>query len=304
MYIQALSSWDYPVLSFFGAFINAYIITLFIILGILAAVMHVFNAIALFELAKRRGVRYYGLSWVPVGNFWVTGCLADGFDNATKGYNNNLRGKLLWISLAVHCALLTFIFASIAFWGVAILLVFYLAAIYKIYNSCRDKDNLMGFCASAVFPVIIPFKLFAMRELDEGFPFIKEQAKTDAEKTRYSDWVVYSKTDTPSSKSTTLECEPIDTVQENSDEIVNHDSCTVPVTDTITTDQSGNFAEPCDGEKSGDENPTEGLPTECSDTDDFEHNLNTAHDDNSVNTIAPDDSEPRPLTAPKKDDTE
>ena len=40
-------------------------------------VFHVFGALGLFALARRRGLSNPGLAWVPVANCWLLGLLAD-----------------------------------------------------------------------------------------------------------------------------------------------------------------------------------------------------------------------------------
>ena len=55
------------------------------ILLALAVVMYVFQSLGLYTMAKRRGIKCYGLAWVPIGNLWIMGKLADQFDDYKKG---------------------------------------------------------------------------------------------------------------------------------------------------------------------------------------------------------------------------
>ena len=47
-------------------------ILLFFVL-VVGLVFYVFESIGLYTLAKRRGLQYPGLAWVPVANMWILG---------------------------------------------------------------------------------------------------------------------------------------------------------------------------------------------------------------------------------------
>ncbi len=132
-------------------------------------------------MGKRRGVRCYGLAWVPVAQLWVMGSLADGFDNVTKRKNMNLRLIMLFVGLGAFVLGLTIIMLSVAMIAIVVLSVFEYIALFKIYNSCKDKDNIVIFVLSMFLPIIIPFVLFSFRNSDDGFPFMKKK-KEEASK--------------------------------------------------------------------------------------------------------------------------
>ena len=57
--------------------LSTFLIAVLIITIAICVVMYVFEALSLFTIAKRRGIPNYGLAWVPVGNMWIVGKLAD-----------------------------------------------------------------------------------------------------------------------------------------------------------------------------------------------------------------------------------
>ncbi len=295
--INLLSSWDNPLLKLFEPFFVAYIWTIIIILLIISLTLYIFNGAALFTIAKRRGVRYYGLAWVPVGNLWVAGCLADGYDNATTGKNSNLRGKLMWISLAVHCALLTIVFAPFMIIGLVVLYIFYYVAVYKIYNSCMDKDNLMFFCVSAVLPIVIPFKLFSIRHKDEGFPFIKEKANKQQNNTRFSAWVEHNKNDAIHGEKCNCGV-PAHRVLNN---ISTNNSPNIDEHTHVNTEHEQNIASESIEPKSNFTENAEHFFDNNSETSDVDFNHTIAAETDDATTLAPNESEPRPLSAPVKE---
>ena len=52
----------------------------------------------LYAIAKRRGVRKPWLAWVPIGNMWVLGCIADQYRLHARKQKTNRRKTLLIIN--------------------------------------------------------------------------------------------------------------------------------------------------------------------------------------------------------------
>lgn len=177
---------------------------LFISLAI-GLVFYVFQSIGLYTLAKRRGVRYPGLAWVPIGSNWILGCLADQFDSVSRRKRSAQRHALLWLPVgmlvAVFVELIIILpptFATLPrFWndniyqnalsdtiyhylpvilacyfvilGTAITyMIFHYIALYKVYKSC-NPDTAIAFLLLSIFvSVTMPFLIFAGRKEDLG----------------------------------------------------------------------------------------------------------------------------------------
>ena len=162
-----------------------------------AVLVYVFLSLGLYTVAKRRGLRNYGLAWLPIANYWVLGCLADQYDNAHTGKNLKLRRHLLWLCIAtvslyiivyviiakaafsqysalnmlVNSLLLTPYFMLYVLLPLFFtLIIFCYIAFYKHYRSCSPDKAVVLLVFSITFAVIIPFVLFSLRKSDKGMP--------------------------------------------------------------------------------------------------------------------------------------
>ena len=82
--------------------------TLSILLGfyglilVINITMYVLQSIGLYTLADRRGLRHAWLAWLPVGNIWLIGAIADHYRTITRGEKQNRRLAILILSIAVY----------------------------------------------------------------------------------------------------------------------------------------------------------------------------------------------------------
>lgn len=180
----------------------SFVVPFIVVISILAVIFYVFYSIGLYTLAKRRGLRYPGLAFVPAINYWLIGSAADQYDLIYKGRNMKLRLVLLWLSIPfiilyvayfvlyfdfmssiwMNVALYSFptaflIVASIMFPLGIVLTVFYSIALYKLYRSCTPDNATALLVCSIIFSVIIPFVLFALRNSDKGMPLQEAPAE-------------------------------------------------------------------------------------------------------------------------------
>ena len=72
-----------------AAYTAALLMTVLVLL-----VFHVFGALGLFALARRRGLSNPGLAWVPVANCWLLGLLADQYAEHILGKRQGRRTLL------------------------------------------------------------------------------------------------------------------------------------------------------------------------------------------------------------------
>lgn len=176
-------------------------IVLFFVLAF-SLIAYIFEAIGLYTLAKRRGLRYPGLAWVPVANVWILGALADNYMSVTELRETRFRHILLGLEIALSaiCIPVAVIslgsvleaVASIAdgryyaaggyvLWSFGImglsfvlfvlsvvLTVFLYIALYRIFKSCQPSSAVVYLILSIFFSVSLPFILFGIRNKDEG----------------------------------------------------------------------------------------------------------------------------------------
>ena len=183
---------------------------------------YVLTALALYTIARRRGLRNPWLAWIPVADCWLLGSLSDQYRYVLKGEHRSKRKILLffrvlitimWISLMGLLVNLCFHAVGGVFWGAMsdermfqilhqamnllvlclplmgisiAYAVFRYMALYDIYKSL-DPDNCVLFLVlSILFGITEPFFLFFSREKDGGMP-PRKQPVQDAPSS--NDWV-------------------------------------------------------------------------------------------------------------------
>lgn len=165
-------------------------------------VFYVFESIAFYTLAKRRGIQYPGLAWVPVANMWIIGSLADDYMNVTE--LRKTKSRYLLLSLEAVSAVISilatvmslgfvlemireifneqsyevggYILGSLSLLGMSCILwvlvivrsVFLYIALYRIFKSCQPGNAVLYLLLAIFVSVSLPFILFAIRNKDEG----------------------------------------------------------------------------------------------------------------------------------------
>ena len=78
--------------------------------------MYIFLALGLYTLAQRRGIANAWLAWLPIGNVWLIGAIADDFKLKAQGKKRSLRywvTALLALTLVLAILLLVITFALV-----------------------------------------------------------------------------------------------------------------------------------------------------------------------------------------------
>ena len=68
--------------------------------GSLGIVAYVLQALALYTIAKRRGLNKPWLAWVPLVNIWILGAISDQYQSVANGKIKKKRKILLGLSIA------------------------------------------------------------------------------------------------------------------------------------------------------------------------------------------------------------
>ncbi len=183
------------VAGIFGVLIVLYLLILFVSL-VYSVVSYVLHSIGLYTIANRRSIHHSWLAWIPVGNLWLLGSVSDQYQYVVKGKIKNRRKAMLWMYIAlVAVYLVWFIFMVVnafsannmdtanagavigiivgvlAIVVLAILIsVFRYLAYYDLFVSCNPGNAVLFLVLSIVFPVALPFFVFACRKKDNGMP--------------------------------------------------------------------------------------------------------------------------------------
>lgn len=183
-----------------------------VIATVFALVMYIFESIGLYSVAKRRGLKHPFMAWIPYTNTYLFGKAAEQYETAVKGKSKNYKAILLCLSiiltavtalfnvviyalsnsivyLAQDCAynsdaivlIISLILLYIAMLVVSVIYsVFYFIALHKIYRSFSTKSSTLLLIFSIIFPVIVPFVIFASRKKDDGFIELNEMRKSSS----------------------------------------------------------------------------------------------------------------------------
>lgn len=167
---------------------------------------YVLTALALYTIAKRRGIGKPWLAWIPVVDVWILGSISDQYRYVVKGENKSKRKALLVLSIimsalsvAMICVAVVMIVGVVGgmirgasdmemmeqilgpvvgvlglclpLVGVAIAYtIIYFMALYDVYTSCEPGNNVLFLVLSILIGVTRPFFLFFSRKKDNGMP--------------------------------------------------------------------------------------------------------------------------------------
>ncbi len=162
---------------------------------------YVLTALAIYTIARRRGLNNPWLAWVPVANCWLLGSLSDQYQYVVKGKNTSRRKWLLGLNiltflLTAAIAVLGIVVAGtvifsrgnhavrqamgpvIALVGLCLPLagaaiasaVIRYMALYDVYRSLDPANSVLYLVLSVLIKVTEPFFLFFNRDKDGGMP--------------------------------------------------------------------------------------------------------------------------------------
>ena len=165
---------------------------------VLSVACYVLEALSLYTIAQRRGIRKPWLAWIPVVNVWIVGSISDQYQYVVNRRIQNRRKVLLGLAIAcgvtflgytvcllgvagralmneadglmVAWLLFAMLFVLAAFAIVVTYTVFAFISLYYVYKSCNPDTAVVFLVLSIVIPVTMPFFLLADRNLDRGMP--------------------------------------------------------------------------------------------------------------------------------------
>ena len=177
---------------------------------------YILSAMAIYAIARRRGLRKAWMAWVPVLNVWLLGSISDQYQYVVKGEYKSRRTWLLVLNvvktvLTMTVVILAAVIAAgtifrgpgmsmrpavtgpvigllgvvmpLAAVSVACVVIRYMA-LYDVYRSLDPANSVLYLVLSILFNVTEPFFLFFNREKDLGMP-PRKQASVPAEEPVY-----------------------------------------------------------------------------------------------------------------------
>ncbi len=178
-----------------GAFAVGFLITFLGVMLLYALVLYVFQSVSLYTIASRRGIRYPGLAWLPVGNAWILGSISDQYHYANYRLIRNRRKLLLGLSIGqlaggiasfllslqmqnisggsiadIYTSTTIFVIFELGIAALSIVsCVFVFICQYNLYKSCNPNTATVFLVLSILFG-LYPFFFFADRNKDLGMP--------------------------------------------------------------------------------------------------------------------------------------
>lgn len=206
--------YDIPVADPFAGLGIGFLLLTYLAPFLLSIVMYVFQSIGMYTIAKRRGIHHSWLAWLPMGDVWILGSIADQYQYVVKGNVRNRRKILLWLDIVMIALLAVFTVVFIGFfiniivnatrfemmpenevlnlilspllsslgvilalWVIGIIFtVFYYICLHNLYASCDPENRTVYTVLSILFSVTMPFLIFACRNKDMGMPPRREPA--------------------------------------------------------------------------------------------------------------------------------
>ena len=178
---------------------------IFVLAMLFACVSYVMTSYTTYTIAMRRGIKHPWLAWIPYGDMWILGSIADQYQYVARGQVKSRRKVLLGLQIAgsvlavavfgtyvyiiaemlfnfgsdfgmmdvagIAVALVIMLLAAIALLVLAILIVvFRYISLYNLFASCWPSCSVAFILLSIFLPVIEPFLIFACRKKDLGMP--------------------------------------------------------------------------------------------------------------------------------------
>lgn len=183
-------------------------------------VVWILRSLAVYQIAKRRGLANAWLSWLPVGQDWIVGSISDQYQYLVGGKVCHKRKLLLGFSAASFVFSVITIIMTIGFFsglgvnsyiygygdfdyyyamqsvGMTLMLMFFaVVAIvtfifrcickYDLYRSCEPKNAVAYLVLGILFGILDPIFLMICRNKEQGMPPRKPEYGASAEQKKF-----------------------------------------------------------------------------------------------------------------------
>lgn len=145
----------------------------------------IFSSWGMYRIAKRRMLPCPWLAWIPLGNLWTLGCIADRYRQETYDRRSFSRWTLLGLSIFLGLFFLDWLGVDV-FSGVMnalienceLLLSLYLlislitiwCSLYRLYDSCRSNLSGLFTVLSVLLSIPTPLCIMLCSKWDDDFP--------------------------------------------------------------------------------------------------------------------------------------
>lgn len=137
--------------------------------SIISLAVYIFTALALYTIANRRGIKNPWLAWIPWGNMWILGSIADDYQMKANGRKKARRKVLLGTSIATS-ALVMVVLALVIVMMVCIFAAMLSGAGLENLELSDDATLVVGFAALGA--VLFSLPMLALAIVQAIFQFI------------------------------------------------------------------------------------------------------------------------------------
>ena len=175
----------------------------FLVMGGISIAAYVFQSVSMYSIANRRGIKNPWLSWVPLGNLWMLGCISDQYRYVAKGQVKNKRKSLLILgivmsllaivvlaveamlaiglmdmnylsdsesaAMVVGLIILAVVTLALIALCIAVTVIQYMA-LYDLFVSCDPNNGVLFLVLSILISMAMPICMFICRKKDGGMP--------------------------------------------------------------------------------------------------------------------------------------
>ena len=134
--------------------------------GGLGVLVYILQALALYTIAKRRGINKPWLAWIPLVNVWILGAVSDQYQYVVKRQVKNKRKALLGLNIAIGVLASVVITASI--W-IVVDMILTLTGLWNIHPNLQPSSDMLMQMAGeyiglllVVLLVIIPLSVLSI----------------------------------------------------------------------------------------------------------------------------------------------
>ena len=174
--------------NYYNSFYNPYSGMLDVAYGILSLlllsslfifiVLYIFESIALYTIAKNRGIKNAFLSFIPVAEYYILGKVYDDI-SATMNKKTGYAARMVVMGYAggisVPFLILAIPFVLVQIGCTVALLIFTLISLYAVYKEYVPSNAVLFLVLSVIIPVTMPFLLFSIRNKKSGYQLWCEQ---------------------------------------------------------------------------------------------------------------------------------
>ena len=173
-----------------GLIVGLFLIVYFLAMAV-SVVSYVLGSLGSYRIAKRRGIHHAWLAWIPVGCNWLLGSTSDHYQYVVKHKVTKRRTIQLILNLillafsmaigifvavavtaqsnAMAIAMVVVAYFMVLALSLAIMVISYICY-YDLFQSCKPGNAVLFLILGVLFPVTLPFFVFACSKHDNGMP--------------------------------------------------------------------------------------------------------------------------------------